>query len=133
MGKDKKPAATKAAGKKEGKAKAKDVDEVKGSTGGKLKAANSINVRHILCEKFSKKEDAVAKLKEGVKFDDVAKEFSEDKARQGGSLGWKTRGSLDTDFEKAAYDLEPSSTGNPKYVEVKTKFGYHIIMVEGRK
>lgn len=48
MGKDKKPAATKAAGKKEGKAKAKDVDEVKGSTGGKLKAANSINVRHIL-------------------------------------------------------------------------------------
>lgn len=25
----------------------------------------------------------MAKLKEGVKFDDVAKEFSEDKARQG--------------------------------------------------
>lgn len=51
----------------------------------------------------------------------------------GGSLGWKIRGSLDATFEKAAYDLEPSTTGNPKYVEVKTGHGYHIIMVEGRK
>lgn len=52
---------------------------------------------------------------------------------QGGSLGWKVRGSLDAAFEKAAYDLEPSTTNNPKYVEVKTGHGYHIIMVEGRK
>lgn len=98
------------------------------------------------------------KLRNGVKFDEVAREFSEDKARQGmfnlfffymaprvvgravgsnlfvgGSLGWKVRGSLDAAFEKAAYDLEPSSTGNPKYVEVKSGHGYHIIMVEGRR
>ena len=63
----------------------------------------------------------------------MAREFSEDKARQGGSLGWKVRGSLDAAYEKAAYDLEPSTTGNPKYVEVKTGHGYHIIMVEGRR
>jgi peptidyl-prolyl cis-trans isomerase NIMA-interacting 4 len=50
---------------------------------GKLKPANSINVRHILCEKHSKKEEALTKLREGVKFDEVAREFSEDKARQG--------------------------------------------------
>ncbi|KAF7508911.1 Peptidyl-prolyl cis-trans isomerase pin4 [Endocarpon pusillum] len=99
----------------------------------KLKSANSINVRHILCEKHSRKEEALAKLREGVKFDEVAREFSEDKARQGGSLGWKTRGSLHGDFEKVAYELEPSSTSSPKYAEVKTGFGYHIIMVEGRK
>jgi len=43
------------------------------------------------------------------------------------------RGSLNGDFEKAAYDLEVSTTGNPKWAEVKTGFGYHIIMVEGRK
>jgi len=85
------------------------------------------------CEKHSKKEEALEKLRGGAKFDDVAREFSEDKARQGGSLGWKTRGSLDPAFEKVAYDLEPSTTGSPKYVEVKTGFGYHIIMVEGRK
>ncbi|PKX94731.1 peptidylprolyl isomerase [Aspergillus novofumigatus IBT 16806] len=117
------------------KGKGKDVSEGdKGKGGGKgLKPATSINVRHILCEKFSKKEEALEKLRNGAKFDDVAREYSEDKARQGGSLGWKVRGSLNADFEKAAYELEPSTTANPKYVEVKTGFGYHIIMVEGRK
>ncbi|MCJ1372588.1 Peptidyl-prolyl cis-trans isomerase pin4 [Loxospora ochrophaea] len=107
-------------------------DEKSGDAG-KLKAANSINTRHILCEKYSKKEEALTKLRAGAKFDEVAREFSEDKARQGGSLGWKVRGSLDAAFEKAAYDLEPSTTGNPKFGEVKTGHGYHIIMVEGRK
>ncbi|KAJ5586963.1 peptidyl-prolyl cis-trans isomerase pin4 [Penicillium hispanicum] len=100
---------------------------------GGLKAATAVNVRHILCEKHSKKEEALEKLRNGAKFDEVAREFSEDKARQGGSLGWKTRGSLDPTFEKAAFELEPSTTGNPNYVESKTGFGYHIIMVEGRK
>ncbi|GFF29857.1 peptidyl-prolyl cis-trans isomerase pin4 [Aspergillus udagawae] len=120
-------------GDKKGKGKdASDGDKGKG--GGKgLKPATLINVRHILCEKFSKKEEALEKLRNGAKFDDVAREYSEDKARQGGSLGWKVRGSLTADFEKAAYELEPSTTANPKYAEVKTGFGYHIIMVEGRK
>lgn len=49
----------------------------------KLKAANSVNVRHILCEKHSKKEEALEKLRNGTKFDEVAREMSEDKARQG--------------------------------------------------
>jgi NIMA-interacting peptidyl-prolyl cis-trans isomerase 4 len=50
---------------------------------GKLKPATSINVRHILCEKHSKKEEALAKLREGIAFNKVAEDFSEDKARQG--------------------------------------------------
>ena len=87
----------------------------------------------IQCEKHAKKEEALAKLRDGAKFDEVARDFSEDKARQGGSLGWKVRGSLDAAYEKAAYDLEPSTTGNPKYAEAKSGFGYHIIMVEGRR
>ncbi|KAL1973759.1 hypothetical protein VTN31DRAFT_5319 [Thermomyces dupontii] len=118
------------------KGKGKDAsdagDKGKGGKGG-LKPANSINVRHILCEKYSKKEEALEKLRNGAKFDEVAREYSEDKARQGGSLGWKTRGSLHADFEKVAFELEPSTTANPKYAEAKTSFGYHIIMVEGRK
>ncbi|KAL5612636.1 hypothetical protein BROUX41_004269 [Berkeleyomyces rouxiae] len=100
---------------------------------GKVKGAQSINVRHILCEKHSKKEEALAKIREGVKFDEVARQFSEDKARQGGALGWKTRGGLDPKFEEVAYALEDSTTANPKIGEAKTGFGYHIIMVEGRK
>jgi len=51
----------------------------------------------------------------------------------GGALGWKTRGDLDPTFEEVAFNLEASTTANPKFVEVKTGFGYHIIMVEGRK
>ncbi|KAL8967935.1 MAG: hypothetical protein Q9197_005149 [Variospora fuerteventurae] len=112
----------------------KDTDDAASALSGKqLKPATAINSRHILCEKHSKKEEALTKLREGAKFDDVAKEFSEDKARQGGSLGWKTRGALDAAFEKAAYDLEPSTTATPKLVEVKTAHGYHIIMVEARR
>ncbi|KAK2733882.1 Peptidyl-prolyl cis-trans isomerase pin4 [Myotisia sp. PD_48] len=119
---------TKNNGKKASGPDTKDEGKKKG-----LKPATSINVRHILCEKFSRKQEALAKLEAGTKFDEVAREFSEDKARQGGSLGWKTRGALHGDFESVAYSIEPSTTANPKYAEVKTPHGYHIIMIEGRK
>ena len=39
------------------------------------------------CEKHAKKEEALEKLKGGAKFDEVAKEFSEDKARAGRLCG----------------------------------------------
>ncbi|KAL6869391.1 Peptidyl-prolyl cis-trans isomerase pin4 [Amphichorda felina] len=119
--------------KKGGGAKGKGGAGGDKEAGGKAKGAQSINVRHILCEKHAKKEEAMAKLNEGVKFDEVARNYSEDKARQGGALGWKTKGSLDPKFEEVAFALEPSSTSSPKIAEVKTGFGYHIIMVEGRK
>ncbi|KAJ9154732.1 hypothetical protein NKR23_g2181 [Pleurostoma richardsiae] len=125
-GDDSKSSDKNAKGKGKGKADSDDKDS-------KVKGAQSINVRHILCEKHSKKEEALAKLRDGAKFDDVAREYSEDKARQGGSLGWKSRGSLDSQFEAVAFGLEASTTANPKYAEAKTQFGYHIIMVEGRK
>ncbi|CAF3618629.1 unnamed protein product [Fusarium graminearum] len=133
MGKNDKKGADKG-GKAKGGDKGKDAKDTKDSgSGGKAKGAQSINVRHILCEKHAKKEEALAKLNDGVKFDEVAREYSEDKARQGGSLGWKTKGSLDPKFEEVAFALETSTTNSPKFVEVKTGFGYHIIMVEGRK
>lgn len=47
----------------------------------------------------------------------------------GGSLGWKTKGSLDPTFEEVAFSLQPSTTGSPVIGEAKTPFGYHIIMV----
>jgi len=38
-------------------------------------------------------------------------------------------------FQEAAFALPVSSMDKPVYTDppVKTKFGYHIIMVEGRK
>ena len=68
-------------GKGGDKGKGKDAGADKG--GSKPKGAQSVNVRHILCEKHGRKEEALAKLNSGVKFDEVAREFSEDKARAG--------------------------------------------------
>jgi len=59
--------------------------------------------------------------------------MSEDKARQGGNLGWKVRGSLIKEFEDVAFGLSVSTTGSPVVGQVKTSEGYHLIMVEGRK
>ncbi|KAI9485669.1 MAG: FKBP-like protein [Benjaminiella poitrasii] len=103
---------------------------------GKLKPAQSIKVRHILCEKHSKAMEALVKIKEeNMRFDKVAELYSEDKAKAGGSLGWMNRGSMVGAFQDAAFALQPSTCDKPILTDppVKTKFGYHIIMVEDRK
>lgn len=115
--------------------KGKGADKGADKKGGAQKGAQSINVRHILCEKHSKKEEALKKLNEGIAFNKVAEEFSEDKARagkkprilaifytyshdfEGGSLGWKGKGALMPEFEKVAFELEPSSISSPKWAE----------------
>ncbi|XP_063272606.1 peptidyl-prolyl cis-trans isomerase NIMA-interacting 4 isoform X1 [Prinia subflava] len=98
-------------------------------------AAKPGRVRHILCEKHGRAMEAMEKLKSGQRFSEVAAQYSEDKARQGGDLGWMTRGSMVGPFQEAAFALPVSSMDKPVYTDppVKTKFGYHIIMVEGRK
>ncbi|XP_045116532.1 peptidyl-prolyl cis-trans isomerase NIMA-interacting 4-like [Portunus trituberculatus] len=107
-----------------------------GADGGKeKKGGTSVKVRHILCEKQSKVLEALEKIKGGQKFNEVAATYSEDKARSGGDLGWMTRGSMVGPFQDAAFALPVSTLANPVYTDppVKTKFGYHIIMVEGKK
>jgi NIMA-interacting peptidyl-prolyl cis-trans isomerase 4 len=64
------------------------------SDSSKLKTANALKVRHILCEKQSKILEALAALKDGQTFSSVAEKYSEDKAKTGGSLGWLSRGSM---------------------------------------
>ena len=95
----------------------------KGGGGG-----NSVNVRHILCEKQSKALEALEKIKAGEKFNEVASKYSEDKARQGGSLGWMTRGSMVGPFQEAAFALPVSSLAKP--VSWVTKLILCIITVQ---
>ncbi|KAF8884924.1 hypothetical protein CPB84DRAFT_1816919 [Gymnopilus junonius] len=127
--------APKKATDKKAKAKATNDDgEDKQNKKGALKAATAVNVRHILCEKHSRATEALQKIQEGQSFNKVAQEYSEDKAKAGGSLGWMTRGSMVGPFQDAAFALTPSTVDKPITSGlVKTNFGYHIIMVEGRR
>jgi NIMA-interacting peptidyl-prolyl cis-trans isomerase 4 len=112
-------------GKGGGKKGGKEEKDTSGGSG-----FTKIKVRHILCEKHGKAMEAMAKLAEGAKFADVAAEFSEDKARSGGDLGWKIRGEMVGAFQEAAFAL-PKGGMTPE--PVKTQFGYHIILVEDKK
>ncbi|CAO1314588.1 unnamed protein product [Diamesa hyperborea] len=100
-----------------------------------VKGGNAVKVRHILCEKQSKCLEALEKLKMGEKFSDLATAYSEDKATKGGDLGWQIRGAMVGPFQDAAFALPVSTMARPIYTDppVKTKFGYHLIMVEGKR
>ncbi|XP_036333001.1 peptidyl-prolyl cis-trans isomerase NIMA-interacting 4 [Rhagoletis pomonella] len=130
--------------KKDGKGGSKDSKASGSKKGGgaageekgkEKKGGNAVKVRHILCEKQGKILEALEKLKAGQKFPEVAAAYSEDKARQGGDLGWQIRGAMVGPFQDAAFALPISNVNNPIYTDppIKTKFGYHIIMVEGKK
>ena len=125
-------------GAKGGSSGGKKVKGAEGASKGEEKTpkgGTSVKVRHILCEKYSKVMEAMEKLSEGTRFDEVAAKYSEDKARHGGDLGWMSRGSMVGPFQEAAFSLSSSTVAKPVYTDppVKTKFGYHIIMVEGKK
>jgi NIMA-interacting peptidyl-prolyl cis-trans isomerase 4 len=121
-GGDKGGAAKSGGGQKGGKSKVQE-DTAGGSGYTKIK------VRHILCEKLTKLQEAQAKLDEGMKFADVARAYSEDKASEGGNLGWMVRGSMCGPFQDAAFALPKGGmTPGP----VKTPFGYHLILVEDK-
>ncbi|TBU34326.1 FKBP-like protein, partial [Dichomitus squalens] len=127
-------AADKKSGGKNTSATKDDDSADKKGKGNVLKAATAVNVRHILCVKQSKALEALQKIQEGQRFDKVAQEYSEDKAKAGGSLGWMVRGSMVGTFQDAAFALQPSTVDKPILSPlVKTQFGYHIIMVEGRR
>jgi peptidyl-prolyl cis-trans isomerase C len=63
-------------------------------------------------------------------FADAAKKYSQDgSAESGGDLGWMSKGQLDPAFEAAAWGLKPGVVSGI----VHTKFGYHLIFVEGKE
>ena len=77
-------------------------------------------------------KEVIKKLNDGAKFDDLAKEYSDDDSNKdkGGDLGYFNKGDMVTEFETAAYALKLYKyTTTP----VKTKFGYHIILKTGEK
>ncbi len=98
------------------------------------------HVRHILLKPGPSTTAAEAKkqalnlyqqLKSGKDFSQMAKQYSVDIAsgRKGGDLGWVKPGELVPEFEKKMDTLALNKVSSP----VKSKFGWHLIQVLGRK
>ena len=79
-------------------------------------------------EALAKAQEVRQKLLGGADFAEMAKENSDDSgnASHGGELGSFTRGRMVPEFEKAAFAAEVGKVTEP----VKTKFGYHLILVD---
>jgi len=106
-----------------------EVQEQQQGGGKEKKGGTKVKVRHILCEKHGKIMEALEKLQEGTPFPEVAREYSEDKARQGGDLGWQIRGQMVGEFQDRAF-AQPIGVFSQPF---RTQFGYHIILVEDKK
>jgi foldase protein PrsA len=88
--------------------------------------------RHILVADLPTANKVEALLKQGAKFEDLAKQYSIDPASKdkGGELGFFRRGQMVPPFEKYVFSNAPLNQTSPP---IKSAFGYHIIQVEERQ
>ena len=96
----------------------------------KFKVGDQIRASHILLKTEKEAQDVLSQLKAGGSFEELARKYSVDPAgAKGGDLGWFGKGSMIPEFEKAAFALKEGETSGI----VKTKFGYHIIKLTGKR
>lgn len=75
--------------------------------------------------------DLRSQILEGKSFSVLARLYSEDKesAKNGGEIGYLTRGELDKEYANAAFSL----TKNTVSKVIESKFGFHLIQLIDRK
>ncbi|MFH1470738.1 MAG: peptidylprolyl isomerase [Candidatus Micrarchaeota archaeon] len=89
-----------------------------------------IRASHILVSKIDEADHIMRELKTGKDFSELARKFSScPSSKNGGDLGFFSRGQMVKEFEDAAFTLEVGQFSNP----VRTQFGFHIIKVCERK
>lgn len=91
----------------------------------------SIQVRlaHILVRSRPEAERALAEIRSGTPFENVAASASVDQtASQGGDLGYMRRGEMVHELEEAAFVLKVGEVGDV----IASSYGYHIIKVLDR-
>jgi len=86
------------------------------------------HARHILVDKEEDAKAIIAKLKEGAKFEDLAKQSKDPgSAANGGDLDWAPPTAFVKPFSDAMTALKK---GQYTETPVKTQFGYHVIKLE---
>jgi parvulin-like peptidyl-prolyl isomerase len=96
-----------------------------------LTTNNQIRASHILVKTEEEAKKIEDQIKKGGDFSKIAKEKSLDpgSGKNGGDLGYFSRGQMVPEFEKVAFSLKAGEVSPP----VKTQFGYHIIKVTEKK
>jgi len=102
----------------------KEYDRAKVQTGDK-----EYKARHILVATENDAKNVLADLKKGAKFDEVAQKRSLDEGTRpkGGDLDWNVPSNFDKAFAGALVKLEK---GKMTETPVRTRFGYHIIVLD---
>ncbi len=92
-----------------------------------FKTFQEFNASHILVKEEDEALQIIEKLKIKSEFSKLAKSYSIGPSKKnGGNLGWFRSGQMVKEFEEAVFRLKKGTiTKKP----VKTKFGYHIIML----
>lgn len=85
----------------------------------------TVRASHILVKTESEASDLLARLNRGEKFEELASQYSIDRASgaRGGDLGEFGRGDLRPEFENSVFHLKIGELSGI----VKTELGYHII------
>jgi peptidyl-prolyl cis-trans isomerase C len=84
---------------------------------------------HILVKTEQQATQIMKRLADGEEFAAVAKRFSGcPSGKNGGDLGWFTKGQMVPEFEKVAFEEDVGKVVGP----IKTQFGYHVIKVTGK-
>jgi foldase protein PrsA len=96
-----------------------------------LDKPEQVRARHILVADRATADAVEAKLKAGVDFATLAKQYSTDASTKdkGGELGFFGRGQMVPAFQDAAFALPVGAISAP----VKSPFGWHVIQVEEKK
>ncbi|MBI5046229.1 peptidylprolyl isomerase [Candidatus Micrarchaeota archaeon] len=89
-----------------------------------------VRASHILVNDEGTARKVKAEIDSGASFAQMAKKWSTCPSKaQGGDLGFFGKGQMVKEFETAAFSLPVGIVSQP----IKTEFGYHLIVVTGKK